>query len=108
MPMNFLLIEALQRLDHYYGESIKVEFPTRSGRWVSLAGAGQLLSERLASLFLRGPDGRRPIYGDYDMLQHGGEFKNLLQFHEYFHGDSGKGLGASHQTGWTGLITKLL
>ncbi|HEY1213206.1 MAG TPA: glucosidase, partial [Bryobacteraceae bacterium] len=108
MPMNFLLIEALDRLDHYYGESMKVEFPTRSGQWVTLRQAGRLLSKRLSGLFLRGPDGKRPIYGENAMFQHDSDFKDLLQFHEYFHGDSGKGLGASHQTGWTGLIAKLL
>ena len=106
--MNFLLIEALDRLDHYYGESMKVEFPTRSGQWVTLRQAGRLLSKRLSGLFLRGPDGKRPIYGENAMFQHDSDFKDLLQFHEYFHGDSGKGLGASHQTGWTGLIAKLL
>ena len=108
MPMNFLVIEALNRLDHYYGDSIKVEFPTRSGQWVTLRQGGRLLSERLSGLFLRGPDGQRPIYGENELLQHDCCFKDLLQFHEYFHGDSGKGLGASHQTGWTGLIAKLL
>jgi hypothetical protein len=75
---------------------------------VTLRQAARLLSERLSGLFLRGPDGQRPIYGENAMLQHDSGFQDLLQFHEYFHGDSGKGLGASHQTGWTGLIAKLL
>ena len=108
MPMNFLLIEALQRLHHYYGETISVEFPTRSGNRVDLAQAARLLSRRLSCLFLRGQDGKRPIYGDSELLQHDPYFKDLIHFHEYFNGDSGKGLGASHQTGWTGLVAKLL
>ena len=108
MPMNFLLIETLQRLDHYYGSSLLVEFPTRSGTRVSLAQAARLLSQRLSGLFQRGEDGKRPIYGKNELLQHDPHFKELIQFYEYFHGDSGQGLGASHQTGWTGLVAKLL
>jgi hypothetical protein len=107
-PMNFLLIEALQRLDHYYGNSFMVEFPTGSGRRLSLRQAARELSRRLSTLFLPGKDGRRPIYGDKALFQEDPHFRCYPLFYEYFHGDSGKGLGASHQTGWTGLVAKLL
>jgi hypothetical protein len=108
MPMNFLIIEALQRLCHYYGDSISIEFPARSGNRMNLDGAARLLSQRLSDLFLQHDTGRRPIYGNNDLLQHDPYFKDLVLFHEYFNGDSGKGLGAGHQTGWTGLVAKLL
>ena len=108
MPMNFLIIEALQRLCHYYGDTISIEVPARSGNRMSLDDAARFLSQRLSNLFLQIPDGTRPIYGDSELLQHDPHFKDLLLYHEYFHGDSGKGLGASHQTGWTGLVAKLL
>jgi hypothetical protein len=101
-PMNFLIIEALQRLNHYYGSSFSVEFPTGSGKRISLWDAAQLLSQRLSSIFLPDANGRRPVYGDSKL------FQESALFHEYFHGDTGKGLGASHQTGWTGLVAKLL
>ena len=107
-PMNFLLIEALQRFDHYYGDSISVEFPTRSGNRISLRNAATLLSQRLSALFLRDGKGDRPIYGTIQMFQQDPHFRDLVLFHEFFDGDNGKGLGASHQTGWTGLVAKLL
>jgi hypothetical protein len=107
-PMNFLVIEALQRLDHYYGDSMTIEFPTGSGQRVSLAEAARLLSKRLASLFVRDSNGRRPVFGENNMFQSDPQFKDYILFHEYFHGDNGTGLGASHQTGWTGLVANLL
>ncbi len=107
-PMNFLIIEALQRLNHYYGDSLSVEFPTGSGQRVSLRQAARQLSWRLSSLFLPDKNGRRPVYGDSKLLQEDPNFRDNLLFHEFFHGDTGKGLGASHQTGWTGLVAKLL
>jgi hypothetical protein len=107
-PMNFLLIEALQRLDHYYGESLTLEFPARSGQRVSLRQAARLLSRRLMALFLPDKDGNRPIYAGNSLFQGDPQFKCYPLFYEYFHGDTGKGLGASHQTGWTGLVAKLL
>jgi hypothetical protein len=107
-PMNFLIIEALQRLDHYYGDSMTVEFPTGSGKRISLRSAAQLLSIRMGQIFLPDEQGRRPVNGDSKMLQEDPNFSNYSLFYEYFHGDTGKGLGASHQTGWTGLIAKLL
>jgi hypothetical protein len=107
-PMNYLIIEALQRLDHYYGDSLTVEFPTGSGKRVSLRQAAQMLSVRLAQIFLLDDKGRRPVSGDSKMLQEDPNFSSYILFYEYFHGDIGKGLGASHQTGWTGIIAKLL
>jgi hypothetical protein len=107
-PMNYLIIETLQRLDHYYGDSLAVEFPTGSGKRISMSQAAQLLSVRLAQIFLRDEKGRRPVDGDSKMLQEDPNFNNYTLFYEFFHGDNGKGLGANHQTGWTGLIAKLL
>jgi hypothetical protein len=107
-PMNFLIIEALQRLDYYYGQSFTVEFPTRSGQRVSLYEAARQLSRRLCSLFLPDAQGRRPVYGDKKLFQEDQNFGGYPQFYEFFDGDTGKGLGASHQTGWTGLVAKLL
>jgi hypothetical protein len=107
-PMNFLLIEALQRFDFYYGDSFKVEFPTGSGRRVRLSEAAVNLSHRLAAIFLPDKDGKRALYGNRTLLQQDPNFSPYILFHEYFHGDNGEGLGASHQTGWTGLIAKLL
>jgi hypothetical protein len=107
-PMNFLIIEALQRLHHYYGDSFTVEFPTGSGQRMSLAAAARLLSQRLTALFRPGANGHRPAYGDNRLFQEDPNFKDNILFYEYFDGDTGKGLGASHQTGWTGLVAKLL
>ncbi len=107
-PMNFLLIEALQRLDHYYGDSFTIEVPTGSGKRLGLRQAAQVLSVRLAQIFMADQQGRKPVNGNSQMLQHDPNFNNYTLFYEYFHGDDGKGLGANHQTGWTGLIAKLL
>jgi hypothetical protein len=106
-PMNYLIIETLQRLAYYYGDSLTVEFPTGSGKRIGLQQAAQLLSVRLAQIFLRDENGRRPVNGS-KMLQDDPNFGNHTLFYEFFHGENGKGLGASHQTGWTGLIAKLL
>jgi hypothetical protein len=109
MPVNFLLIEALQRFHHYFGEDFKVEYPTGSGQYLTLQEVADALTGRLTRLFLRDPaTGRRACLGDSDLLQHDPYFKDYLTFNEYFNGDTGHGLGASHQTGWTGLIAKLL
>ena len=107
-PMNLLIIEALQRLDYYFGHAFEVEFPTGSGRRICLAQVATLLSRRLCSLFCPDASGRRPVYGDVRLFQEDPYFKPYVLFHEYFHGDNGTGLGASHQTGWTGLVAKLL
>ncbi len=107
-PMNFLLIEALQRLNHYYGDSFSVVFPNGSTNRMSLAAAAKLLSQRLVALFMPDTEGYRPIYGKSSLYHERPGFKNFVAFYEYFHGDTGLGLGASHQTGWTGLVAKLL
>ena len=107
-PMNYLIIETLQRLAYYYGDSLTVEFPTGSGKRIGLRQAAQWLSVRLAQIFLRDENGRRPVNGASKMLQDDPNFSNHTLFYEFFHGENGKGLGASHQTGWTGLIAKLL
>jgi hypothetical protein len=109
MPVNFLLIEALQRFHHYFGDDFKVEYPTHSGQFATLLEVANALTARLTKLFLRDPHtGLRASLGPSELLQHDPQFNNYLTFSEYFNGDNGHGLGASHQTGWTGLITKLL
>ena len=109
LPANFLLIESLQRFHHYYGDDFKVEYPTGSGQLHTLLEVADALTKRLTQLFLRDSEtGRRACFGDDKQLQNDPNFRDYLWFHEYFHGDNGHGLGASHQTGWTGLIAKLL
>ena len=107
-PINFLIIEALQRFHHYYGDDFLVECPTGSGTGMTLAAIGQDLARRLTRIFLRGPDGRRPVFGANEIQQRDPHWRDYLLFHEYFHGDTGAGLGASHQTGWTALVAKLI
>jgi hypothetical protein len=107
-PVNFLIIESLQKFHHYYGDDFKVECPTGSGQMRTLLEVTDELTRRLTTIFLRGPDGRRPALGDRAKMQSDPHFLDHLLFHEYFHGDDGRGLGASHQTGWTGLVAKLL
>jgi hypothetical protein len=107
-PVNFLLIESLQKFHHYLGDSFQVEFPTGSGRQLNLAEVARELSRRLSSIFLRDQDGRRPAFGGSTRQQRDPHFRDSLLFHEYFDGDDGSGVGASHQTGWTGLVAKLL
>jgi hypothetical protein len=108
MPVNFLLIEALQRLDWYYGFTFQVECPTGAGTLMPLWDVSQEISRRLAHIFLRRPDGRRPVYQGTEKFQTDPHWRDLILFYEYFHGDTGAGIGASHQTGWTGLVAKLL
>jgi Glycosyl hydrolase family 63 C-terminal domain len=108
MPVNYLLIESLQKFHHYYGDDFKVECPTGSGRYLTLREIADELSARLCRLFLRDEHGRRPVLGDSALLQNDPHFRDYVPFYEYFHGDSGRGVGASHQTGWTGLVAKLL
>lgn len=107
-PINYLLIESLQKYDHYYGDTLKVECPTGSGNMMTLGEVATELSRRLISLFLPNGDGKRPIYGGQRMFQNNPHWCDHILFHEYFHGDNGAGLGASHQTGWTGLVAKLI
>jgi hypothetical protein len=107
-PLNFLLIESLQKFHHYLGESFRVEFPTGSGRMMTLWDVAAALSRRMTSIFLKDENGRRPVYGNSERFQSDPHWRDLVLFYEYFHGDSGVGLGASHQTGWTGVVTKLV
>jgi hypothetical protein len=107
-PVNYLLIESLQKFNHYLGEDFKVEFPTGSGTMLTLWDIAGELSRRLASMFLRDQQNRRPVYEGITKFQTDVHWRDLILFHEYFHGDTGRGLGASHQTGWTGLVLKLL
>ena len=108
VPINYLLIEALQKFDHFYGATIQVECPTGSGAPMTLWNVAADLSRRLTRIFLRGPDGRRPVHGGVTAFQENPHWRDLIWFYEYFHGDNGAGIGASHQTGWTGLVAKLL
>jgi len=107
-PVNYLLIESLQKFHHYYGEDFKVEFPTNSGQESDLWQVAGEISRRLIRIFLRGKDGRRPVAGGTEIFNNNPHWQDLVLFNEYFHGDNGAGLGASHQTGWTGLVAKLI
>src|SRR6202030_383913 len=107
-PLNYLLIESLQKFHHYYGDEFKIECPTGSGRFVTLEEAANELATRLTRIFLKDERGLRPVYGHHPRLQQDPLFRDHVLFYEYFHGDSGRGVGASHQTGWTGLVAKLL
>ncbi|MGH9398585.1 MAG: MGH1-like glycoside hydrolase domain-containing protein [Terriglobia bacterium] len=107
-PLNFLMIESLQKFHYYFGDSLKVEYPTGSGQLMNLWCVAREISRRLTRLFLRADDGLRPVYGDVSTFQHDPHWRDLIQFYEYFHGDNGRGLGASHQTGWTSLVGKLI
>jgi hypothetical protein len=108
MPVNFLVVEALSRYARFFRDDLKVEYPTGSGHELTLEEAAADLRERLIALFVRGDDGRRPCFGWVDRLQNDPAWRDNLLFNEYFHGDNGAGLGASHQTGWTGLVTELI
>jgi hypothetical protein len=107
-PVNYLMIESLQRFHHYFGDELQVEFPTGSGVRMNLAEVAAALSQRLSRLFLRDKGGRRPAFGASEKFQTDPHFRDHILFYEYFHGDTGAGLGASHQTGWTALVAKLL
>jgi hypothetical protein len=107
-PLNYLLIEALQKFDYYLGPDFRVPFPTGSDNLLSLGQVAAELSRRLTRTFLQDEDGRRPVYGGTETFQNDPHWRDLIQFFEYFHGDNGAGIGASHQTGWTGLVAKLI
>ncbi len=107
-PVNFLLVESLQKFHHYLGDGFKVEFPTGSGKMLTLWDVAGELSRRMTSIFLQDEKGRRPVFGNLEKFQTDPHWRDLVLFHEYFHGDSGAGVGASHQTGWTGIVTKLM
>ena len=108
MPVNVLLVRGLLNLYAFYGDDFKVECPTGSGNRMNLFEVAKEISRRLSSTFLRDASGRRPVYGGTEKFQTDPHWKDLILFYEYFHGDNGAGLGASHQTGWTGLVARLL
>jgi len=107
-PVNYLLVESLQKFHHYLGNSFKVECPTGSGEMLTLWEVAGDLSRRMTGIFLQDEQGRRPVFGNLEMFQTDPHWRDLVLFHEYFHGDSGVGVGASQQTGWTGIVTKLM
>ena len=107
-PVNYLLIEALQKFHHFYGDALKVACPAGAGPMLNLWSVAGEISRRLTRIFLRDEDGRRPVYGGTEKFQRDPHWRDLILFYEYFHGDNGAGIGASHQTGWTGLVAKLL
>ncbi len=107
-PVNYLLIEALERYDHFYGDTVRVECPTGSGRKMTLGQVACELATRLSGLFLPDADGRRPCHGDAAPFRDDPHWRDLVLFHEHFHGETGRGLGASHQTGWTALVVRCL
>jgi hypothetical protein len=108
MPVNFLLYQALVRLYTFYGEAFKIECPTGSGKMMTLLEVAKEIGERLVRGFLRDAAGRRPVYGAARKFQEDPHWRDLVLFYEYFHGDTGAGVGASHQTGWTGLLARII
>ena len=108
MPVNGLIVRALLQYYAYYGDAFTVECPTGSGTRMTLYEVAAEISRRLSRPFLRAADGTRPVYGAIEKFQTDPRWRDLIQFHEYFHGDNGSGIGASHQTGWTGLVAKLM
>jgi hypothetical protein len=107
-PVNFLLIEAIQKFHHYFGDSFTVECPRGSGQMMTLKEVAAEISRRLTHIFLPDASGRRAVHGDDPRYRDDPHWKDLVLFYEYFHGDTGQGLGASHQTGWTALVAKLI
>jgi len=107
-PINFLLVEALQKYHEFYGDDFTVECPTGSGTKLTLGQVAQELSQRLTTIFLRDGQGRRAVFGDNATFQTDAQWRDYIPFYEYFHGDSGRGVGASHQTGWTAVVANLL
>jgi hypothetical protein len=106
--VNYLIIESLQKFHHYYGDEFRIECPTGSGVYMSIREVADELSRRLTRIFLKDASGKRPVYAHHAELQNDPHFRDYVLFYEYFHGDTGRGVGASHQTGWTGLVAKLL
>jgi hypothetical protein len=106
--MNYLIINALARLDRYFGDGLTVELPTGSGTRLRLLDAARALADRLVAIFAEDASGRRPVFGDAERFQRDPDWHDQLLFYEYFHGDTGAGLGASHQTGWTALVADLI
>ena len=108
MPVNYLILAALNHYHAYYGDAFQVEYPTNSGQMRNLRQVTAALARRLGKLFIRDEAGRRAVFGDYALFQNDPHWRDLIFFHEYFHGDTGRGCGASHQTGWTGLIAHIM
>ena len=108
MPVNAMIIRALQQFYLYYGDNFKIECPTGSGKMMNLFEVSKEIADRLSRIFLRNEQGKRPVYGGTAQFQSDPHWRDHLLFYEYFHGDNGAGLGASHQTGWTGLVAKLI
>ena len=108
MPVNALIIRALLNYYTYFGDDFKVECPTGSGRMMTLYQVAEEISRRLSSIFLKDKDGRRPVYGGTQKFQEDPHWRDLINFFEYFHGDNGAGLGANHQTGWTGVVARMM
>jgi len=107
-PLNVLMIESLQKFHHYYGDDLRVACPSGSGHHVTLEETAADISRRLIRIFARDASGRRPLHGAVELFQSDPHWRDLVLFHEYFHGDTGAGVGASHQTGWTALVAKLI
>jgi hypothetical protein len=107
-PVNYLLVEALERYHHFYGENFKIECPTGSGKMMNLRQVSHELACRLSNIFTPDGNGRRPCHGDDPRWARDPHWRELVLFHEYFHGETGLGLGASHQTGWTALVIRLI
>jgi hypothetical protein len=108
MPVNLLLIQSLRKMYSYYGDELRVECPMGSGRQMTFWEIGNEIASRLGKIFLRDDKGRRPVYGATEKFQTDPHWRDVILFYEYFHGDNGAGIGASHQTGWTGIVTWLL
>jgi Glycosyl hydrolase family 63 C-terminal domain len=108
MPVNYLLIESLEKFHKYYGDDFTVECPTGSGRYMTIREVANELARRLARIFLKDDSMRRPVFNGEEKMQTDPHFRDHVLFYEYFHGDNGRGVGACHQTGWTGLIANLL
>jgi hypothetical protein len=108
LPVNYILVEVLERYHFFYGDTLKIEYPTGSGRKLNLKEISQELGKRLISLFMPEGNGRRPCHGDDRLYWEDPNWRDLILFYEYFHGDNGRGVGASHQTGWTGVVADLI
>jgi hypothetical protein len=108
MPVNIMIIRALQNYYLYYGDNFKIECPTGSGKMMNLFEVSKEIADRLSRIFLRNEEGRRPVYGGTEKFQNDPHWRDYILFFEYFHGDNGAGLGANHQTGWTGLVAKTI
>jgi hypothetical protein len=108
MPVNIVIIRALLQFYLYYGDNFKIECPTGSGKMMNLFEVAKEIADRLSRLFLRNQQGRRPVYGWTEKFQSDPHWRDHILFYEYFHGDNGAGLGASHQTGWTGCVAKII